>query len=157
MNGVRVSRSRCEASSTTRSNERSGNSLATRRVTLVDFTTMDKNPQNAYSRQASVEVEHTIGAGRTVNIGYQYLRGENLVMSVNEHVPTCVAAGTNNGCRPNPAYPNNSQYSSVAKSTYHGLHFSFIQRPSRWSSLRLTYTLSKSMNDVGEAFFSSPI
>jgi hypothetical protein len=34
---------------------------------------------------------------------------------------------------------------------------SFVQRPSAWSSLRLTYTLSKSMNDVGEAFFSSPI
>src|SRR6185503_6820825 len=26
-----------------------------------------------------------------------------------------------------------------------------------WASLRVTYTLSKSMNDVGEAFFSSPI
>jgi hypothetical protein len=34
---------------------------------------------------------------------------------------------------------------------------SFVQRPSRWASLRLTYSLSKSMNDVGEAFFSSPI
>ena len=32
-----------------------------------------------------------------------------------------------------------------------------MQRPARWASLRLTYTLSKSMNDVGEAFFSSPI
>src|SRR4029450_12714802 len=32
-----------------------------------------------------------------------------------------------------------------------------VQRPSRWASLRLTYSLSKSMNDVGEAFFSSPI
>jgi hypothetical protein len=32
-----------------------------------------------------------------------------------------------------------------------------VQRPSSWASLRVTYTLSKSMNDVGEAFFSSPI
>src|SRR5262249_45683734 len=31
------------------------------------------------------------------------------------------------------------------------------QRPKDWASLRLTYTLSKSMNDLGEAFFSSPI
>jgi hypothetical protein len=54
-------------------------------------------------------------------------------------------------------YRNNSQYSSVADSTYHGLHVSFVQRAIKWASLRLTYTLSKSMNDVGEAFFSSPI
>ena len=126
-------------------------------TTLVDFTTMDKNLQNAYSKQASVEVERSLGAGRTVSVGYQYLRGENLLMSVNQNVPTCVAAGTNNGCRPISTYRNNSQYSSVADSTYHGLHVSFVQRPITWASVRLTYTLSKSMNDVGEAFFSSPI
>ena len=45
----------------------------------------------------------------------------------------------------------------MADSTYHGLHVSFVQRPTTWASVRLTYTLSKSMNDVGEAFFSSPI
>ena len=78
-------------------------------------------------------------------------------MSVNQNVPTCVAAGTNNGCRPDSGYRNNSQYSSVAESNYHGLHVSFVQRPTTWASLRVTYTLSKSMNDVGEAFFSSPI
>ena len=50
-------------------------------------------------------------------------------MSVNQNVPTCVAAGTNNGCRPNSAYRNNSQYSSVGESNYHGLHVSFVQRP----------------------------
>jgi carboxypeptidase family protein/TonB-dependent receptor-like protein len=126
-------------------------------TTLVDFTTMDRNLQNGYSRQASVEIERSFSGGRTVSVGYQYLAGENLLMSVNQNVPTCVAAGTNNGCRPISSYRNNSQYSSVAESTYHGLHVSFVQRPSTWASLRLTYTLSKSMNDVGEAFFSSPI
>ncbi len=126
-------------------------------TTLVDFTTMDKSLQNAYSRQASVEVERSLGAGRTVSVGYQYLGGENLLMSVNQNVATCVAEGTNNGCRPVSTYRNNSQYSSVADSTYHGLHVSFVQRPIKWASLRMTYTLSKSMNNVGEAFFSSPI
>ena len=43
--------------------------------------------------------------GLTASVGYQYLRGENLLMSVNQNVPTCVAAGTNNGCRPNAALP----------------------------------------------------
>jgi hypothetical protein len=126
-------------------------------TTLVDFTTMDKHLQNGYSRQATVEVERSLGGGRTVSVGYQYLDGENLLMSVNQNVATCVAVGTNNGCRPLSTYRNNSQYSSAAQSTYHGLHVSFVQRPSTWASVRLTYTLSKSMNDVGEAFFSSPI
>ncbi len=126
-------------------------------TTLVDFTTMDRNLQNAYSRQASLEVERVLGARLTASVGYQYLRGNNLLMSVNQNVPTCVAAGTNNGCRPDSTYRNNSQYSSVAESTYHGLHLSLVQRPTAWASLRGTYTLSKSMNNVGEFFFSSPV
>ncbi len=126
-------------------------------TTLVDFTTMDPNLRNAYSKQASVEIERALGDRRALSAGYQYVGGENLLISVNQNVPTCVAAATNNGCRPNAAYRNNSQYSSVGQSNYHGLHVSFVQRPSTWSSVRLTYTLSKSMNDVGEAFFSSPI
>ncbi len=126
-------------------------------TTLVDFTTMDRNLQNAYSRQASVEVERSVGHGRTLTVGYLYLRGSNLLMSVNQNVPACAAAGTNNGCRPNPAYRNNNQYSSVGESNYHGLHVSLVQRPSEWASVRVSYTLSKSMNDLGEAFFSSPI
>jgi len=72
-------------------------------------------------------------------------------------VPGCVASGTNNGCRPNPNYANNNQYSSAARSNYHGMHVSFVQRPARWGNYRVSYTLSKSMNDVGENFFSSPI
>jgi len=78
-------------------------------------------------------------------------------MSVNQNVPTCVAAGSNNGCRPNPSYANNSQYSPAGTSVYDGLHLSFLQRPTRWGSYRVSYTYSKSMNNLGEAFFSSPI
>jgi hypothetical protein len=126
-------------------------------VTLVNFTTMDRDLRNAHSRQASVEVEQQIGEHSTVSIGYQYLRGLDLLMSVNQNVPACVAVGTNNGCRPNPTYANNSQYSSVAESNYHGLHVSFMQRAARWGNYRISYTLSKAMNNVGEAFFSSPI
>src|SRR5262249_52025770 len=99
----------------------------------------------------------SLGRGRTVSLAYQYLRGEHLLMSVNQNVPTCVAAGTNNGCRPVSTYRNNSQYSSVGESNYHGLHLSFLQRQDDWASLRVSYTLSTSMNDLGEAFFSAPI
>jgi hypothetical protein len=126
-------------------------------TTLVDFTTMDRGLQNAYSKQANIEVERILAPGTTISVGYQYVGGQNLIMSVNQNVPTCVAVGTNNGCRPNAAHRNNSQYSSVAESNYHGMHVSFVQRPTAWSSVRVSYTLSKSMNNVGEAFFSSPI
>ena len=126
-------------------------------VTLVNFTTMDRDLRNASSRQASVEVEQQLGERVTVGVGYQYLRGRNLLLSVNQNVPACVASGTNNGCRPNPNYANNSQYSSVGQSNYHGLHVSFTQRPAGWGHYRVSYTLAKSMNNLGEFFFSSPI
>jgi hypothetical protein len=104
-----------------------------------------------------VEVERQIGDRSTVSVGYQYTRGVDLIISVNQNVPTCVAVGTNNGCRPNAAYANNSQYSSLASSTYHGLHLSLVQRPTSWGSIRVSYALSKAMDNVGEFFFSSPI
>jgi hypothetical protein len=126
-------------------------------VTLPNVTTMDRHLGNASSRQASIELEQQIGRAMTVAVGYQYLRGSGLLMSVNQNVPSCVAAAANNGCRPNPTYANNSQYSSVGRSTYHGLHVSLLQRPSAWGQYRLSYALSTSMNNLGEFFFSSPI
>jgi len=123
---------------------------------LVSFTTMDKDLQNAYSKQANIEVERTLGGSRTISVGYQYFRGENLLMQINQNVPTCAAAGTNNGCRPVAAYMNNGQYRGAGDSNYHGLHVTYLQRPTHWSSVRVSYALSKSMNDLGEAFFSQP-
>jgi hypothetical protein len=124
---------------------------------LVSIQTMDRNLQNAYSGQASIEVERVLGGSRVLTVGYQYFRGEKLLMSINQNVPTCVAAGTNNGCRPVSTYANNNDYRGAGQSNYHGLHVTFLQRPSTWSSIRATYTLSKSMNNVGEAFFSAPV
>src|SRR5207253_9362126 len=89
-------------------------------VTLTNFSTMNQEMQNAYSRQAGVEVEQQLGEHGTVSLGYQYTRGVNLIISVNQNVPTCVAVGINNGCRPNAAYGNNSRYSPFAESSYHG-------------------------------------
>ena len=126
-------------------------------VTLPNLTTMDRQLQNAYSRQGSLEVEHQVGDQTTLAVGYEYLKGSQLLMSVNQNVPTCAAAGTNNGCRPNSTYANNSQYSSVGDSDYNGVHVSLTQRTQRWGHYRVWYTVSKAMNNVGEFFFSSPI
>jgi hypothetical protein len=124
--------------------------------TLVSITTMDRDLQNAYSKQANVEVERTLGTGRTVTAGYQYVRGESLLMAINQNVATCVAACANNGCRPVSTYMNNTQYTAAGDSNYHGLHLTYLQRPGDWSSIRVSYALSRSMNNVGEAFFSAP-
>ncbi len=126
-------------------------------VTLVNLTTMDRGLQNAYSRQASLEIEHQLGGKATVSAAYQYVKGIGLLMSINQNVPGCVAAGTNNGCRPVSTYANNSRYSAAGSSNYHGLHVSFIQRPAAWGSYRVSYALSTSRNNQGEFFFSSPI
>src|SRR5262249_48151069 len=126
-------------------------------VTLPNLTTMDRAMQNAHSRQGSVEVEQQVGARSTVSAGYQYVRGRHLLISVNQNLPSCVPTGTNDGWRPISTYGNDSQYSPLAESSYHGLHVSFVQRPTAWGFYRMSYTLSKAMDNVGEFFFSSPI
>jgi hypothetical protein len=118
---------------------------------------MDPRMQNAYSEQGNLEIERQLGAHSVLSVGYQHLRGLHLIVSVNQNVPSCVASGNNNGCRPNPNYANNSQYSSLADSHYDGLHVSFTQRPVRWGSYRISYTYSKALDNVGEFFFSSPL
>jgi hypothetical protein len=124
---------------------------------LVNYTTMNPHMQNAYSEQGSLEIEHQLSEHSVVSAGYQHLRGLHLIVSVNQNVPTCVASGANNGCRPNPNYGNSNQYSSLADSHYDGLHVSFVQRPVRWGSYRISYTYSKALDNVGEFFFSAPV
>ena len=124
---------------------------------LVNFTTMAPHMQNAYSEQASLQVEQQLGESSSIGISYQHVRGLHLIISVNQNTPTCVATGSNNGCRPNASYGNNKQYQSAADSYYDGLSVSYVQRPVRWGSYRVSYTWSKAMDNVGEFFFSSPI
>ena len=115
-------------------------------VTLVNLSTMDPSLQNASSIQGSVEVEQQIGATASVSVGFEHLTGRDLIMSINQNVPTCVAAGGNNGCRPVSAYANNSQYTAAGHSDYNALHVSLVQRPAHWGSYRVSYAYSKSMN-----------
>jgi len=123
---------------------------------LFNFSTMDPRMKNAYSEQGDVEIEQQLGAKTTVSAGYQHVRGLHLIISVNQNVPSCAAVGTNDGCRPNLTYGNDSQYSSLADSHYDGAHISFLHRPNKWGSFRFTYTYSKALDNVGEFFFSAP-
>ena len=124
---------------------------------LVNYSTMDQNMQNAYSEQGSIELEQQLSNSGTLSVSYQHLRGRHLIVSLNQNVPSCIASGTNNGCRPNSSYGNNSQYSPLADSEYDGLAVSYLQRPVRWGSYRISYTYSKALDDVSEFFFSAPL
>ena len=124
---------------------------------LYNLTRIDPRMQNAYAAQGSLEVEQQLGSRTMLSVGYQHLRGLHLIASINKNAPTCAASGANNGCRPDPTFANIGQYSPAADSWYDGLHVSFLQRPTKWGSFRVSYTYSKAMDDVGEFFFSSPI
>jgi Carboxypeptidase regulatory-like domain/TonB dependent receptor len=124
---------------------------------LFNFSTMQRNMQNAYSEQGSFEIQQQLTPRSTLEAGYQHVRGLHLIISVNQNVPTCVAAGTNDGCRPNLTYGNDSQYSSLADSHYDAGYIAYVHRPTNWASLRVSYTYSKALDNVSEFFFSSPI
>jgi hypothetical protein len=124
---------------------------------LFNFSTMNPNIRNAYSEQGGFEIEQQLGKTATLSAGYQHVRGLHLIISVNQNVPSCAAVGTNNGCRPNPTYGNDSQYSSLADSHYDGVHVSFLQKPAAWGNYRVSYTYSKALDNVSEFFFSAPI
>ena len=133
------------------------NALAIPAGTFFSLSTMDPNIKSAYSEQGSFEIEQQVGRSGKFTVGYQHVRGLHLIASINQNVPTCTAAGTNDGCRPNLTYGNDSQYSPAADSHYDGAHVSFLQQPVKWGNYRVSYTYSKALDDVSEFFFSAPM
>ena len=121
---------------------------------LPNITTIDPHIRSGYSQQASFEIEQELSSKMTLGISYQHLRGLHLIMSRNLNVPACSSGF--NLCRPTPDFGNNQQYQSIGDSYYDGLSVSFVQRPRRWGSYRVSYTLSKAIDDVGSFFFSTP-
>jgi hypothetical protein len=117
---------------------------------LISYSLMNRNIQNAYSEQASLGVEQQLTRTGTLGISYQHARGLHLLSSLNRNINL-------DGTRPDPTRGNIKPYDSVFDSYYDGLAVSFVERPVSWGSARLSYTWSKAINDVGEAFFSSPI
>ncbi len=117
---------------------------------LLNFTLMNRNIQNAYAQQASLEVEQQLSSRTSLGISYQHLRGEHLITSVNSNINV-------DGMHPNPTYANSRGYDSQADSYYDGLALSLVEGPTSFLSARLSYTWSKAIDDVGEFYFSSPV
>src|SRR5262249_25577964 len=113
---------------------------------LISLTTMNRGLQNAYSAQESLEIERQLSNFATVTVNYQHLRGTHFLMSINQNVPSCSSkVDPLNLCRPNATYQNDSEYSAAGDSQYDGLSVSFVQRPTRWGSYRVSYTFSKAL------------
>jgi outer membrane receptor protein involved in Fe transport len=115
-----------------------------------NYATMDRNLQNPYSQQAGLEVEQQLSPTSTLGLSYQHVRGLHLISSINTNINL-------DGTRPDPTRGNIKPYSSKFDSYYDGLSVSLLQRPVSWGSMRLSYTWSKAIDNVGEFFFSSPI
>lgn len=124
----------------------------------LSLSTMDPHMKNAYAEQTSLEVDQQLTRSSNLAISYQHLRGLDILIDVNLNTPTCTATTDPiNDCRPNPNIGNNKQYYPGADSYYDGLTVSYVQRPIRYGSFRVSYTWSKAIDDVSEFFFSSPV
>jgi hypothetical protein len=129
--------------------------------TRPNITRVDPNIKSSYSEQANLQVERELPGNASLSVGYLHLRGLHLIVSRNVNVPTLTAAqaraqGVANLGRPDPQWGNISRFESAGDSYYDGMIVSYNQRASRWASLRASYTLSKSLDDSGNFFFSTP-
>ena len=117
---------------------------------LLNYSTMNTRLQNALSEQASFGVEQQLFSRATLGISYQHVRGLHLLSSYNTNINLT-------GSRPDPTRGNIKPYDSRFDSYFDGLAVSFLERPISWGSVRISYTWSKAIDNVGEFFFSSPI
>ena len=125
------------------------------------MTTIDPGIESGVGRQFDLQIERQFGGRTTVHAAYIHLSGERMLMSRNVNVPTLTAveaAARNvaNLGRPDPTVGNNSQYQSIGRADYDGMTLSLRHTGGRWGSHRASYTLSKALDNAGNAFFSSP-
>ncbi|HEX8369668.1 MAG TPA: TonB-dependent receptor [Pyrinomonadaceae bacterium] len=120
------------------------------------ITRIDPNIENNSSYQANLQIERELPFDASVSVGYLYLRGLHIILSRNVNAPRCTAAVDPNLCRPDPNFGNISRYEGSGDSSYNGMIVSFNKRQGDWSSVRLSYTLSKSIDNAGNFFFSTP-
>jgi hypothetical protein len=125
-------------------------------TTKPSVTRIDPNIENSSSEQANLQIERELPGDSSVSVGYIHLRGMHIILSRNVNVPRCVASVNSNLCRPDPNLGNVSRYEGSGDSNYDGMVVSFNKRQGRWATARVSYTLSKAIDDAGNFFFSTP-
>jgi len=124
--------------------------------TKPNITRIDPNIETSYSQQANLQIERELPGNAVVSIGYLHVRALHVILSRNVNVPTVpVSAGIPNLGRPDPNWGNIARFESSGTSNYDGMVVSFNKRAARWANLRVSYTLSKTIDDAGNFFFSS--
>lgn len=128
---------------------------------LTNVTSIDPDIENAVSRQVGLQIERELRPGLSATLGYTHLAGRQIIMSRNINVPTLTAAeaaalGIPNLGRPDPTIGNNAQYQSIGRSDADAMTLGVRARLGQWGTHRVSYTLSKALDDAGNAFFSSP-
>jgi hypothetical protein len=124
--------------------------------TKPNITRIDPNIPVSYSEQTNFQIERELPWNAVVSVGYLNVRAKHLILSRNVNVPRFPAsAGVPNLGRPDPNWGNISQFEGAGNSYYDGMVVSFNQRASRWATVRLSYTLSKTIDDAGNFFFST--
>lgn len=124
--------------------------------TKPNITRIHPNIETSYSRQANVQIERELPGNAVVSIGYLHVRAFHLILSRNVNVPAVPAsAGIPNLGRPDPNWGNIARFESSGNSYYNGMVVSFNKRAARWANVRVSYTLSKTIDDAGNFFFSS--
>lgn len=126
-------------------------------ITKPNLTRIDPNIETSYSEQANLQVERELPGNALISVGYLHLRTLHIIASRNVNVPTVPASvGIPNLGRPDPNWGNIGRFESAGDSFYDGMVVSFNKRTARWSNLRVSYTLSKTIDDAGNFFFSTP-
>ena len=124
--------------------------------TKPNITRIDPDIEASYSQQANLQIERELPGNAVVSVGYLHLRGLHVILSRNVNVPAVpVSAGVSNLGRSDPNWGNISRFEGSGNSYYDGLVVSFNKRAARWANLRVSYTLSKTIDDAGNFFFSS--
>jgi hypothetical protein len=126
-------------------------------ITKPNITRIDPNIEASYSEQANVQVERELFGNAVVSVGYLHLRTLHIIASRNVNVPTVPpSAGIPNLGRPDPNWGNIGRFESAGDSYYNGMVVSFNKRAAHWANVRVSYTLSKTTDDAGNFFFSTP-
>ena len=124
--------------------------------TKPNITRIDPNIESSYSQQANLQIERELPGNAVVSVGYLHLRGLHVLLSRNVNVPAVPAsAGIPNLGRPDPNWGNIGRFESSGTSNYDGMVVAFNKRAARWANLRVSYTLSKTIDDAGNFFFST--
>jgi hypothetical protein len=124
--------------------------------TKPNLTRIDPNIESSYSQQANLQIERELPGNAVVSVGYLHLRGLHVILSRNVNVPTVPAsAGIPNLGRPDPNWGNIGRFESSGTSNYDGMVVAFNKRAARWANVRVSYTLSKTIDDAGNFFFST--